>query len=52
MTVRDHVSHPEAAEELPMITERAEVVLAEPMDRDRSDEIAEEVRQTLRNVDE
>lgn len=35
-----------------MITEGARVVLAEPMDRDRTDEIAEEVRQTLRNTDE
>lgn len=35
-----------------MITEGAEVVLAEAMDRDRTDEVAREVRQTLENHDE
>nr|WP_193570212.1 FAD-binding oxidoreductase [Halorussus sp. JP-T4] len=35
-----------------MITEGAEVVVAEPMDRDRRAAVAEEVRETLRNLDE
>lgn len=52
MTDGEQESQDEVAEALPMITEGAEVVLAEPMDEDRSDEIAEEVRQTLQNLDE
>ncbi len=46
------MSQHEAAESLPMITEGAEVVLAEPMDRDRRAEIADEVRETLGNLGE
>jgi CDP-4-dehydro-6-deoxyglucose reductase len=52
VTTGENTSQHEAAESLPMITEGAEVVLAEPMDEDRRSEIATEVRQTLRNLDE
>lgn len=39
MTVRDHMSQHEAAEELPMITEGARVVAVETMDHNRHEEV-------------
>ena len=47
MQVREHLSQHEAAEDLPLITESAEVTDVSAMDRSRNDEVLAELRSTL-----
>lgn len=47
MRIRQHLSQHETAEELPLVTESAVVTDVSAMDRNRTDEVVEELRMTL-----
>ncbi|WP_135302701.1 FAD-binding oxidoreductase [Haloarcula amylovorans] len=51
MEVREHLSQHERAEQLPLVTESATVTLAEAMDRNRTEEVEDAIREQLEAVD-